>query len=137
MAYKRKIKLDLPVELRSIDFNSRKTDIVSINGATSSKLDIDFHDLPYDGLVAAARRFAYGRARHGRFNWTKGNKDFAEERLKHAVNHLMLFCEERQQDDLDAVLCNLMMIAWYRAHGLMSNNPKVDFMLQGKNVSNK
>lgn len=124
MAYKRK----------SEEFNKRLTEIVTVGktNATSSKLDLDMHDLPYAGLVAAARRFAYGRVRHGRFNWTKGDAVFAEERLKHLCHHLALFCAERQQEDLDAVICNAMMIAWYKEAGILSNNPMVDFMMQGK-----
>lgn len=134
MTYKRK----------SEEFNKRLTELVTVGKtkATSSKLDIDFHDLPYAGLEAAARRFAYGRIRHGRFNWKKGDAIFAEERLKHLVNHLMLFCEERQQEDLDAVICNAMMIAWYKDKGVLSLDPVKDFMMQGKeekkdNVGNK
>jgi hypothetical protein len=126
---------------RSDDFNKRLTELVTVGktDATSSKLDYDFHDLPYAALEAAARRFAYGRKRHGRFNWKKGDSAFVEERLKHLANHLALFMEERQQDDLDAVLCNAMMIAWYNQHGLLSKDPVKDFMMQGKeeNVSNK
>lgn len=126
------IKLNQPRTNNSKKFNSRKTEIVSINGATSSKLEVDFHDIPYAALTAMGRRFAYGRKRHGRFNWSKGDKFFAEERLKHLSNHLALFCEERLQEDLDAVLCNAAMIAWYYENGIMSKNPKVDFMFEGK-----
>lgn len=130
---------------KSEEFNKRLTEIVEVGKtkATSSRLDMDFHDLPYAGLAAAARRFAYGRKRHGRFNWKKGDAEFAEERLKHLANHLALFMEERQQEDLDAVLCNAMMIAWYKENGILSNNPGEDFMEQGKvedqkvNVTNK
>ena len=124
MAYKRK----------SEEFNKRLTEIVADKktGATSSKMDFDMHDLPYEGLRMAATRFAYGRTRHGRFNWRRGEKEFAEERLKHLVNHMMLFCAERQKEDLEAVLCNAMMIAWYYDNGLMSKNPVEDFMEQGK-----
>lgn len=129
MAYKRKSK----------EFNSRLTELVTVGKtkATSSKIDLDFHDLPYVGLEAAARRFAYGRKRHGRFNWKQGDAAFAEERLKHAMNHAALFMEERNQDDLDAVLCNFMMIAWYNHQGILSHDPVKDFMMQGKDESNK
>lgn len=118
----------------SVNYNSRNTEIITVgkSNATSSKLELDLHDLPYAGLAAAARRFNYGRKRHGRFNWKLADALFAEERLKHLVNHLMLFCEERRQEDLDAVLCNAMMIAWYKEAGILSNNPTVDFLLDGK-----
>lgn len=121
-------------------FHNRETEIVKTkSGATSSKIDADFHDLPYAGLLAAARRFAYGRKRHGRFNWKQGDCEFAEERLKHLVNHVMLFCEERKQEDLDALVCNALMIAWFYSEGKMSIHPIADFMYQGKeeNVSDK
>jgi hypothetical protein len=118
---------------KSKTFHSRETEIITVGStkATSSKIDIDFHDLPYAALEAAGRRFAFGRKRHGRFNWKQGNKEFAEERLKHLVNHVALFCEERRQEDLDAILCNAMMIAWFNDHGLLSHDPVKDFMYQG------
>lgn len=132
MAYKRK----------SESFNKRLTELITVgtSKATSSKLDVDLHDLPYAGLIAAGRRFAYGRIRHGRFNWKQGDAIFAEERLKHLANHLALFNEERQQVDLDAVICNAMMIAWFMERGILSIEPVKDFMYQGKedkNVHNK
>lgn len=107
------------------------------SGATSSKLELDFHDLPYAGLEAAARRFAYGRKRHGRFNWKQGDASFAEERLKHAITHVARFAENRSQEDLDAILCNFMMIADYRSRGLLSLDPVKDFQMQGKDEPNK
>lgn len=127
---------------KSEEFNRRLTEIVAVgkSSATSSKLDMDFHDLPYAGLAAAARRFAYGRKRHGRFNWKNGDATFAEERLKHLANHLALFNEERQIEDLEAVICNAMMIAWYMDKGILSRDQVKDFMMQGKeetNVTNK
>jgi len=88
-------------------------------GATSTKLEEDWNDLPFAGLQAAARRFFLGRAKHGRFNWQKGDADFAEVRLSHAIRHVHLFAESRKLEDLDATLCNLMMIAWYVQKGIM------------------
>lgn len=118
----------------SKQFNSRETELITVGTtkATSSKLEADFHDLPYAGLLAGARRFAYGRKRHGRFNWKQGDKEFAEERIKHLVNHVMLFAEFRQEADLDALICNAMMIAWFKDTGRFSVNPVKDFMFQGK-----
>src|ERR1700687_2107157 len=104
----------------------------SKSDATSTQLENDFHDLPYAGLLAAARRFGLGHYKHGRFNWKKGDMEFAEERLKHAMNHAARFCEYRLQEDLDAVLCNFMMIAWYKEHGLFSTDPVKDFTMHGK-----
>jgi hypothetical protein len=131
--YKRKVKLAIPeVRNNSLKFNTRTTDIISIEGATSSKFDVDLHDIPYEAMMAIGRRFAYGRKRHGRFNWRRGDKKFAEERLKHLINHAMLFCHERRQDDLDALMCNGAMICWFYANGLISNNPVKEFMEEGK-----
>lgn len=106
--------------------------IVSVGGATSSELEYDFHDLPFAGVMAAARRFAMGRPRHGRFNWKKGNAEFAEARLNHMMKHAALFSEYRKQDDLDAVICNGMMLAHFMYTGVMSQQPLRDFYLQGK-----
>lgn len=123
---------------KSEEFNNRLTELITVGKtkATSSKLEMDFHDLPYAGLASAARRFFYGRKRHGRFNWKKGDAVFAEERLKHLVNHVILFCEERQQEDLDAIICNAMMLAWYKDKKILSSNPINDFYLQDKEENN-
>jgi len=86
------------------------------SGATSSELNEDWNDLPFAGLVAAARRFYFGRQKHGRFKWKRGNSEFAEMRLSHALRHAALFAETRKQEDLDALLCNFMMVAWYRMY---------------------
>lgn len=132
VAYKRKVKLDLGNH--SKEFHQRQTEIVvdSKTGATSSKMDFDMHDLPYAALRMTGERFAYGRKRHGRFNWKQGGPEFAEERLKHLVNHVALFCEERKLEDLQALLCNAMMAAWYYDRGILSKNPVKDFIMQGK-----
>jgi Domain of unknown function (DUF5664) len=87
--------------------------------ATSTELLEDWNDLPFPALQMAARRFFLGRKKHGRFNWQKGDAEFAEVRLSHCIRHLILFAEERHLEDLDAALCNLMMIAWYVWKGVM------------------
>lgn len=105
--------------------------------ATSTELKPDFLDLPYAGLLAAARRFGLGHYKHGRFNWKKGDREFAEVRLNHAMNHMARFCEYRLQEDLDATLCNLMMIAWFWEHGLFSTDPVKEFTMHGKTEEKK
>lgn len=95
-------------------------------------MEIDYHDIPHSALAAMGRRFNYGRRRHGRFNWKKGNAAFAEERLKHLVHHVSMFAEYRRQADLDAILCNAAMLAWYMDRGILSENPFDDFMFEGK-----
>ena len=87
--------------------------------ATSTTLNEDWNDLPFTALQAAARRFNHGRLKHGRGNWQKGDEEFAEVRLSHALRHCALFAEFRRQEDLDALLCNFFMIAWYRVKGFL------------------
>ncbi len=89
------------------------------SGATSTKLDEDWNDLPFSALQAAARRFNFGRMKHGRFNWKKGDEEFAEVRLSHMLRHAHLFAEEKHIEDLDALLCNAMMLAWYVDKGIL------------------
>lgn len=99
-------------------------------GATSTQLDEQWDDLPLEGLRAAARRFAYGRSRHGKGNWKKGDAEFANERLNHMLRHAHLFSEHRRQEDLDAVLCNAMMLADYKARGLMPEQESANDILK-------
>lgn len=112
----------------------KKNKLITVGNATSSELNYDFHDLPYAGLLAAARRFHLGHYKHGRFNWTKGDGAFAEERLKHLAAHLAKFITYRSQEDLDAILCNAMMIADFDYRGVLSHEPRVDFLMEGKQV---
>lgn len=85
--------------------------------ATSTELKEDWNDLSFPALQAAARRFNLDRAKHGRFNWQKGDEEFAEERYSHMLRHAYLFQQFRRQEDLDALLCNAMMVAWYKDKG--------------------
>jgi Domain of unknown function (DUF5664) len=85
--------------------------------ATSTELNEDWNDLPFAALQAAARRFNLGRMKHGRFNWQYGDEEFAEVRFSHMLRHAFLFQQNRRQEDLDALLCNAMMIAWYKERG--------------------
>lgn len=89
------------------------------SGATATKLDEGWNLLPFAGMQYAARRFFLGMSRHGARNWEKGDEDFAEERLKHFVRHAALFGEYRRREDLEAVLCNGMMLAFFYERGLM------------------
>lgn len=115
--------------------NHETEPLVNLNGATSIELNFDFHDLPYAGLLYAARRFHLGHYKYGRFNWTKGNKAFAEERLKHMMAHAAKFAHYRMREDLEAVLCNAMMLADFNECGLLSKNPRYDFMFEGKKIT--
>lgn len=137
-SYKRKTKLISKDEERRNNKDA-KVELIKEGqtNATSSKMEGNFHDLPYSGVAAAARRFLFGASRHGRFNWQQGDKDFAEARLNHLVEHTLHFAEFRTQADLDAIICNAMMVAWFYDRGRLSKDPYNDFMLQGKNVQNK
>lgn len=117
-----------PKEVR----NHVEEPIISIAGATSSELNFDYHDLPFPALLATARRFFLGHYKHGRFNWKKGDSQFAEERMKHLAAHTFKFLSYRQQEDLDALLCNAMMIADFAYRGVLSRDPVKDFMHEGK-----
>jgi hypothetical protein len=108
--------------------------VKSKSGATSTELNYDFHDLPYAGLLAAARRFHLGHYKHGRFNWTKGDSQFAEERLKHLAAHTALYIEFRKQEDLDAIICNSMMLADFQIRGVLCKEPRKVFLMEGKST---
>jgi hypothetical protein len=87
------------------------------NGATASKLDERFDLIPFAGLEYAARRFALGAKKHGSRNWESGDRGFAEARLNHLLRHAAAFAETRQTEDLEAIICNGMMLAKFRAEG--------------------
>jgi hypothetical protein len=110
--------------------NNITPNLINIAGATSSKQEIDAHDIPYAAIRMLGSRFFYGRGRHGRFNWKKGNSRFAEDRLKHLVNHTMKFAEFRRLEDLEALLCNAAMLAWYWDNGILSKDPTQQFMCE-------
>lgn len=90
-------------------------------GATSSYLgEVRFDLVPSAGIVAAARRAAFGAKRHGEWNWRKSvTRDFAIERLNHLNKHLLEFNEFFRQEDLDAIIFNAMMIAEFKKSGVL------------------
>jgi hypothetical protein len=92
---------------------------VSKSGASGTKLEEGWHLIPFAAVQAIARRFWIGATRHGPHNWEKGDEEFAESRLNHCYRHLGLFAEHHQQEDLDAVLCNASMLAYFKAKGLL------------------
>lgn len=94
--------------------------IVSKSGATSTKLEEAWHLIPFAALAAMARRFWLGSQKHAPRNWEKGDAEFAEIRLSHCARHMALFVEYRRQEDLDAVLCNAAMLAYWKDKGLLA-----------------
>ena len=93
--------------------------------AKSTKLDEDWNDLPFAALMMAAKRFNLGRQIYGKDNWKKGDSDFAEVRLSHCIRHLILFTEYKKIEDLEASICNLMMICWYVHNAVMRIKPNI------------
>jgi len=93
--------------------------VVSKSGATSTKLEEAWHLIPFAALQAMARRFWLGSQKHAPRNWEKGDEEFAEIRLTHMLRHAALFGEHRRQEDLDAVLCNAAMLAYWKDKGML------------------
>jgi len=91
-----------------------------VGGAQSTKLDERFDLVPFEGIRAAARRFALGAAKYAARQWEGGDESFAEERINHLVRHTLLFAEHRRQEDLDALLCNGMMMAFFKSKGMLA-----------------
>lgn len=94
------------------------------SGATATQLEESWNLIPFSGLRAAARRFYVGEQRHGARNWEQGDDAFAEERLKHMFRHAALFVEYRKQEDLDALICNAMMVAKFKELGFLRERPE-------------
>lgn len=93
--------------------------ITSKSGATSTKLEEAWNLIPFTALQAMARRFWHGSQKHAPRNWEKGDEEFAEIRLSHCARHMALFAEHHRQEDLDAVLCNAAMLAYYKDKGFL------------------
>ena len=98
---------------------SDKKLIQSKSGATSRSKATDFTLVPTEAIEAIARRFQYG-IDHGRENWKigKNDPDYIKERLNHAQKHLLkILTKEATSEDLDAVMCNLAMVCWWKRNG--------------------
>ena len=88
---------------------------LTIGGAQTSKLSGRFDLLPFDGLLAAARRFEYGATKYAEWQWAAATDEkFAEDRVNHLVRHCILFAQYRRREDLEALLCNGMMAAFFK-----------------------
>ncbi len=87
------------------------------SGAKSSVVKPRFDLLPVRGLKLGANRFQYGASRHGERNYTKGGGDptFIRDRINHLIEHCLKFAATRQTKDLEAIICNGMMLAELRA----------------------
>ena len=93
--------------------------IKSKSGATSTKLEEAWHLIPFAAVKAIAVRFWVGAQKHAPRNWELGDEEFAEIRLAHCYRHMALFAEFRRQEDLDAVLCNASMLAYWKDKGML------------------
>jgi hypothetical protein len=93
--------------------------VISKSGATSTKLEERWDLIPFSALAAMARRFWVGSVKHAPRNWEKGDEEFAETRLSHCFRHMALFAEHHRQEDLDAVLCNAAMLAYWKEKGFL------------------
>ena len=83
------------------------------SGAKSSTVKPRYDLLPIRGLKLGANRFQYGAERHGERNYTKGASDpvFIRDRINHLAEHVLKFTATRQTKDLEAIICNALMLA--------------------------
>jgi len=81
-------------------------------GATSSECP-DFGQIPLRPLIALARRFELGEAKHGRDNWRKGLSDraYVIARINHVIYHCYKLIEKiegkrpiNNDDDAGAIM---------------------------------
>lgn len=93
----------------------------SKSGATSRSKSVDFTLVPKEAIEAIANRFQYGIDHgHARENWKigKNDPDFIKERLNHAQKHfLSILDKSANAEDLEALLCNLAMVCWWKRNG--------------------
>ena len=88
------------------------------SGAKSSKVKPRYDLLPERGLRLGANRFQYGANSHGERNYIKGDlrgstpdPAFVLDRMNHLFEHLSKFMLTRQTKDLEAIICNALMLA--------------------------
>jgi hypothetical protein len=76
--------------------------------AKSDKLGLGLVLIPFHSIYRIGAIFIEG-LRYGRDNWKKGlfDKEYQEERLEHALNHLFLYKEGDTSED------HLAKVAWF------------------------
>lgn len=88
---------------------------VAPSGARSSEQAPRYDLIPRVALEREARRMAEGAAAHGENNYQKGKGDeaYMQERINHAIEHLLRYASgDRSDDHLAAVRANCGMLIW-------------------------
>lgn len=77
--------------------------------AKSDRLGVRLNDIPYEGLEALGAIFQEGAVKYGVGNWKGGlgDKTYQEERLNHAIRHLMLWANGDRSE------AHLAKVAWF------------------------
>jgi hypothetical protein len=65
------------------------------------------------GVDAMARRLKLGAERHGERNWESGGEDFRQATVSHLLAHLMMYMENPNEEDTDALICNAMFLCHF------------------------
>jgi len=105
-----------------------KPKAVFSSGASSRSKARDYTLLVPESLNGIVDRHQFGIEQgHARGNWQSGRNDadFVRDRMNHFFEHaIAIITGEHPRDgrrakpeDLDAALCNLQMLVWYRKHG--------------------
>lgn len=76
--------------------------------ANTDKLNLGLVLIPFQSIYRIGAIFVEG-LRYGKDNWKKGvnDKEYQEERLEHALNHLFLYKEGNTSED------HLAKVAWF------------------------
>lgn len=83
----------------------------------SKHLEPKYGYIPKEGLDYAGRRFHLGALKYSPFDYQERDIDFYQDRKKHLKAHLDKYLEGDMEDDnLAAVICNAMILAWYEEH---------------------
>lgn len=98
------------------------------SGASSRSKARDYTLLVPDSINAIVDRHQYGIDHgHKRGNWQRGadDPDFIRDRVNHFFEHAIAIVtgihprdhRPASSEDLEAAICNLQMLCWYRHHG--------------------
>lgn len=71
--------------------------------------------IPFEAMERLGAIFAEGQIKYGRDNWKTDphNKEYNEERTRHAIRHLMLYANgDRQEDHLAKVMWFAATMLW-------------------------
>lgn len=80
--------------------------VTNEKGGSQSHIDGDWTQLPYRSLKALATVMDHGAQKYGVRNYRKISVD---DHINHALRHLVLYCDKRDEQDLMHAFCRIAL----------------------------